>query len=355
MTAPPVPQTVFRYYRANDDRSPRRKANAFETDILVSLVTQVNMFFRIPRIVRLVALYLQKSEDEDLDVDAVNVSPEALEAAKNILASVVPQIDLVEGLVQEGRVVKAPDSSPDAPAPTKPIRIDIRAERIYSLCSIAAHMGPEYQNKPVYRRAFSWAFCVLLHQVMHFVCDTPHRQPASTSRESPRLQSHPTTASRLKPRPKGAGFWLEEELYGGTYLAAQDSPAEYPVPRHPTVPVPDGLILYHIRDIRAKTLCENGGYKIWILDDELLPLVGPFTDAASPSAMESISRNLESHISSTDPIMKTAQLAQVSLKYDGEHEASVIRDVFLGDEMDEEVQKYNKWRYTPWKEGELDL
>ncbi|KAJ7227383.1 hypothetical protein GGX14DRAFT_555936 [Mycena pura] len=317
-------QTTFYYFRADDDRCPRRRANPFETQILTSLVAQVHTFFQIPRIVRLVAISLQLDPSSEVDVDTTVVSSEEIAAAQTLLA-MVPQIDLVEGLVPEGRVIKARD-----PSNNRPVRIDIRAERILSLCCIAAQLDDQYATNTAYRRAFAWAFCVILHEVMHYVRDaafvrtwekkspprlrsanypqteiwhgpppTP-RSPASSHSlgrgESLawrrwqhflvalgdcvrlpclRLRSVPTTPSGIKPRAKGeSGYWLEEELFGGAYLAAKDSDLITP---HTLIEVPEGLKLCLISHIQAKVVCE-GGYKIWSVDDELDQLIGPFTD-----------------------------------------------------------------------------
>ncbi|KAJ7227387.1 hypothetical protein GGX14DRAFT_629734 [Mycena pura] len=139
-------QTVFHYY--DNNRSPRRKANAFESKILTSLVIQVNTFFKIPRIVRLVAISLQPQVNKDIyvDVETVVVSPEEIAAAQSLLA-VVPCIDLVEGLVQE---VKVSDPLPDAPSLAKPVRIDIRAEVSWHNASFRKMLNNVYSGYTAY-------------------------------------------------------------------------------------------------------------------------------------------------------------------------------------------------------------
>ncbi|KAJ7227385.1 hypothetical protein GGX14DRAFT_555938 [Mycena pura] len=372
-------QTDFHYYRVDDDRSPRRKANDFETKILSSLVLQVNVFFKIPRIVRLVAISMQpqpqESTNQDVDLNSVAVSEEEIAAAQRLLA-VVPQVDLVEGLVPEAQVVKTPDPSPDAPSFNRPVRIHIRAERIYSLCTFAAHLGPGYESNPTYRRGFSWGFCVLIREVMHHVCEMafveawqkefpprlrsanyPQVEIWSGPPTPPRYSSSvylpsglpPTTPRRslahesplFSPRLKGeAGFWLEEKLFGGAYLVAQDSNV---IPQHPLIEVPEDLKLCRISHIHAKTVYKKG-YKIWTIDDDMFQLVGPFTDG-------DLLRGNGNDFSSKHGVEHEASTVGSSA-FGSSVVGSATRDVFFADEDDEDVQKYVGWMRRLWKEGE---
>ncbi|KAJ7134304.1 hypothetical protein C8R44DRAFT_956017 [Mycena epipterygia] len=145
-------QRTFHIFSADDDRSPRRSANAFEHAILQSVVDRVELVLRVPEIQRL-------CDDGDL---ILGTNGEEEPVSDDALAFTgLPQVDIVEGLAVEGRVV----GSPDVPETIK-LRIELKAQRFYHLCTLAATVGTDH---PRYKTAFVWMILVLMQECMHLV------------------------------------------------------------------------------------------------------------------------------------------------------------------------------------------
>jgi hypothetical protein len=129
--APAVyPQKIFHIFSIDDLCSPLRSTTPYETLILQNIVDKVALFFTVPRVLRLVAISLKKDVPCHVTPKApesVNVTEDDLAFAKKALEG-LPQLELVQGLSSEARVIRSADPTDDTPTAVKPVRIQVRAE-----------------------------------------------------------------------------------------------------------------------------------------------------------------------------------------------------------------------------------
>lgn len=126
----PFPQSEFPIFRADDDTSPRRFTNDFETGIMQKIVTQVALICKTSHVERLIAISLKTDMPSDVDPQdsaATLVCHDDILFARTALRG-LPQVELVEELKQEAIVVGSPDPGTKGPVSSKPPVIQLRAE-----------------------------------------------------------------------------------------------------------------------------------------------------------------------------------------------------------------------------------
>ncbi|KAJ7146768.1 hypothetical protein C8R44DRAFT_18490 [Mycena epipterygia] len=382
---PAYPQKLFHIFRCNDPCTPRRSTTAYETKILQGVVNQVALVFRTPHVLRLVAISLKRDADPiacQLPEDVV-ISEGDLAFARKALCG-LPQLELVEQLGPEARVIRSTDEYTGTPTSSKPVRIQMRAERAYVLWMLAALAS---EQSPAYRQAFAWAVWVLLHGMMHLVRErafsfawekvTPPRlcsdnRPqtelwegapygilvASSSRSLPSTPSkaanpEPAQSASLPARAQPAslpstpiaralkgesGPWFEDQLTHGCSFEAHDS-APFTVGQTSSlIKVPEELILYRVTSIFAKRRQPRGKYDLWTVNttDLLTPikLLDGLCDAQTVEDVEVVLEGLVRAIQDTPPLVMADTPA---VCHKGGVEDRALQDVF-----DAHAAAYNK-------------
>ncbi|KAJ7117552.1 hypothetical protein C8R44DRAFT_738451 [Mycena epipterygia] len=249
---------------------------------LLHVVAQTKLFLAVPRVRRLVAISLMGDSVGDQDINDISI-PEDLRLFVDKILSDLPQINLMQGLSEEARVVKSEPSS------LKNIHIDLRAERVWYLATLDACVGTSHQN---YRKALGYIVVVLAHAIMRCL-------PAAVSQSA--AGSLPASLSAWETRTRGqARDWFEEKLTGGCCIDVTESPSTL---RHKDVPVPENCILQQISQVYARAAVQ-GGFHIWYLESvhcDSPDLFASVVAATTPDDWAAILQSIEEHIVTTSP------------------------------------------------------
>ncbi|KAJ7446714.1 hypothetical protein FB451DRAFT_785982 [Mycena latifolia] len=356
-------QREFMIYDKN--RSLRRTTTPFEQDILNSVCEQVKLVFQVPAVLRLVAISLMRSLDPIKWVASasVKVSAEDIEFAEHSLEGGLPQLDIVEGLTVDANVpVRFGDASLGAHVNIEPVRIELKAERFYLLCTLAAEFGKDDKQ---FRAAFIWLVWALTRQMMNVVRQRAFEHEWDIP-APPRLTSGTHLSRELwwgPPRPSttmsvysedslpvgNAAFWLEEQLMDGQCWL---EPGEDTLPgnelRHSDVDVPTEIKVARIVRIVAKADAPPKGYHCWALHSSVdgQHNLDAFIDARTVQEMETGIIEMRNFIHGTKPGFMPHILRKTT-KMDG--------DVFDGHHAYRLVEIANQFRRRakPYVAGEI--
>ncbi|KAJ7117555.1 hypothetical protein C8R44DRAFT_738454 [Mycena epipterygia] len=255
---------------------------------LLHVVAQTKLFLAVPRVRRLVAISLMGDSVGDQDINDISISEDLRLYVDKILSD-LPQINLVQGLSEEARVVKSEAGPGSTPTSNSGQRYGEKHRRIWYLATLGARMGTSHQN---YRKALGYIVVVLGHEIMRCL-------PTAVSQSA--TGSLPTSLSTWETRTRGqARDWFEEKLTGGCFIDVREKPGTF---RHKDVPVPENCILQQISQVYARAAVQ-GGFHVWYLESvhcDSPDLFASVVAATTPDDWTAILQSIEEHITTTSP------------------------------------------------------
>ncbi|KAJ7593308.1 hypothetical protein C8J56DRAFT_1045770 [Mycena floridula] len=351
---PAFPQKKFHLFRSMEDHLTPRLTTTDDTipgQIAAEACLMVTTLFSHPYMRNLVA---QSLKDMDpLSEETFPIDTEDMEKTIDSLTQ-LPQIDFVENISFEACVVRTADHAAGNPFLTTAVKIQVKAERWFSLATLAETKGIGKSHRR-YKVGFKFLVIVLAREMMHLVQERAFGKawqkitpPCICSQNYPnnvlyngdvpidltnslpvKGQEHcvPTTPTKLQVHKGESGYWLEEQLTDGCCIEAMllENISNF---RSWIVPNNFGR-LEEVVNLIAKRK-SSGGYVTWVLDsshqDDHDRLLDCFVTTSTADEMVAGIKAMQEYIHNKAPVFHPIKAK--ALSKETMHDEEFQPDVF---------------------------